>query len=155
MLNKLLNYNDIYQKWLNSNGDQKSAIELTLQQLDTLEDIVINDESWFELIKIARKGRHLDAWLALDLPYGFDELIICLPLCKFSDWGCSKCTVGSRQENYSCSNNYSLFGYIGDLVINGLKKDLLIHINNIRLLLNNRLYEWNVHSSQLIINYKM
>ncbi len=149
MLDKLLNYNNIYQQWINKGSTKEAAIELTIQQLDGLEEIALNDESWYELLEISARGRNYDAWLAMDWPEGFDELLLCVPLCKFVSWECSKCTVGKRQENNSCSMDYSLFGYIGELVKNGLRKELLDHINNSRKFLKNEGFNWNVHKCEL------
>ena len=33
MLDKLLNYNNIYQQWINKGSTKEAAIELTIQQL--------------------------------------------------------------------------------------------------------------------------
>ena len=49
--------------------------------------------------------------------------------------------------------DYSLFGYIGELVKNGLRKELLDHINNSRKFLKNEGFNWNVHKCELeVIN---
>lgn len=149
MLHKLLNYNNIYQLWVNKGSTREAAIELTIQQLDALEEIVADDDSWDALIEISSRGRNYDAWLATDWPDGFDELLLCVPLCKLVNWECSKCTVGKRQENNSCAMDYSLFGYIGELVKNASRKELIDHINSVRKLLKNNNYIWNVHKCEL------
>ena len=148
MLNKLLNYTQIYNLWLNDGATEKAAIDRTLQQIDAFEEIIDDDESWYELLEIVLRGRNEDAWLAADWPSGFDELLLCVPLCKLVDWECSKCTVGSRQENNSCAHDYSLFGYIGELVKNGARKELKEHIQSIRKMLNDNRYIWNVHKCE-------
>ena len=149
MLNKLLNYNNIYQLWVNKGSTEEAAIELTIQQLDALEEIVSDEDSWEALLDISARGRNYDAWLATDWPDGFDELLICVPLCKFVNWECSKCTVGRRQDNNSCAMDYSLFGYIGELVKNAERTELLAHISNTRKMLKNGNYIWNVHKCEL------
>ena len=149
MLNKLLNYNNIYQLWVNKGSTEEAAIELTIQQLDALEEIVSNEDSWEALLDISARGRNYDAWLATDWPDGFDELLLCVPLCKFVNWECSKCTVGRRQENNSCAMDYSVFGYIGELVKNAERNELLAHISNTRKMLKNGNYIWNVHKCEL------
>ncbi len=149
MLHKLLNYNNIYQLWVNKGSTGEAAIELTIQQLDALEEIVADDDSWDALIEISSRGRNYDAWLATDWPDGFDELLLCVPLCKLVNWECSKCTVGKRQENNSCAMDYSLFGYIGELVKNASRNELIEHINSVRKLLKNNNYIWNVHKCEL------
>jgi len=148
LLNKLLNYTQIYNLWLNDGATEKAAIDRTLQQIDAFEEIIDDDESWYELLEIVLRGRNEDAWLAADWPSGFDELLLCVPLCKLVDWECSKCTVGSRQENNSCAHDYSLFGYIGELVKNGARKELKEHIQSIRKMLNDNRYIWNVHKCE-------
>jgi hypothetical protein len=144
-----LNYNNIYQLWQNKGSTFDAAVELTLQQLDSLEAIASDDKSWDMLLEISARGRNTDAWLAADWPTGFDELLICVPLCKLVDWECAKCTIGSRQENYSCAMDYSVFGFIGELVKSGSRKELLDHINNVRKMLKNPGFEWNIHTCSL------
>ncbi len=149
MLHKLLNYNNIYQLWINKGSTKDAAIELTIQQLDALEEIVIDDNSWYDLLDISARGRNYDAWLATDWPDGFDELLLCVPLCKFVNWECSICTVGKRQGNNSCAMDYSLFGYIGELVKNAGRKELIEHISKVRKLLKNESFAWNIHTCEL------
>jgi len=152
VLDKLLNYNNIYQQWLNNGSTKEAAIELTIQQLDGLEEIASNDESWYELLEISARGRNYDAWLAMDWPDGFDELLLCVPLCKLVSWECGKCTVGERQENNSCAHDYSLFGYIGELVKNGMRDELLEHIKGTRKFLKNEGFQWNIHKCEFEMN---
>ncbi len=150
-LNKLLNYNTIYNQWVSNGSTKEAAIELTLQQLDALEEIVNNDISWHELLKISANGRNQDAWLAMDWPEGFDELLLCVPLCKFIDWECSKCFVGMRQENNSCAFDYSIFGYIGELIKAGSRDELKQHILNTKMFIKNSNYLWNIHKCEIEI----
>ena len=152
MLDKLLNYNNVYQLWKNKGSTEEAAIELTIQQLDGLENITNDDESWYALLEISARGRNYDAWLATDWPDGFDELLLCVPLCKLVDWECGKCTVGSRQENNSCAHDYSLFGYIGELVKNGMREELLEHIKGTRKFLKNEGFIWNIHKCEFELN---
>jgi hypothetical protein len=149
MLNKLLNYTQIYNLWLNRGGTAEAAVELTMQQVDVFEDIVNDDENWYKLLEISARGRNHDAWLAADWPSGFDELLLCVPLCKLVDWECSKCTIGRRQENNSCSHDYSVFGYIGELVKNGSRDELKSHILSVKKMLRDKKYVWNLHKCEL------
>jgi hypothetical protein len=149
MLERLLNYTQIYNMWLNKGATEEAAIELTLQQVDVFEDIVNDDESWQYLLNISERGRNHDAWLASDWPSGFDELVLCVPLCKLVDWECAKCTIGSRQENNSCAHDYSTFGYIGELVKAGARDELKQHITSVKKMLRNRKFIWNVHKCEL------
>ena len=146
---KLQNYSQIYNLWLNDGATEKAAVDRTLQQLDGFEEIIDNDESWYELLEITARGRSEDAWLAADWPAGFDELLLCVPLCKLVDWQCAKCTVGSRQENNSCAHDYSVFGYIGTMLMNADRKGIKEHIAKVRKLLKDNRYIWNVHKCEL------
>ncbi len=149
MLDKLRNYTQIYNLWMNKGSTKETAIELTLQQLDALEEITGDDDSWERLLEIAGRGRRHDAWLASDWPSGFDELVLCVPLCKLVDWDCASCTIGSRQENNSCSHDYSVFGYIGELVIAGSRAELISQIENARKMLRDERFVWNIHKCEL------
>ncbi|MBZ0202561.1 MAG: hypothetical protein IT281_02040 [Ignavibacteria bacterium] len=151
MLNKLLNYTQIYNLWINKGSTKEAAVELTLQQMDALEMIIEDDVSWKRLLEITDRGRRNDAWLASDWPSGFDELVLCVPLCKLVDWNCAACTIGSRQENNSCSHDYSLFGYIGELAVAGRRAELIAQIENARKMLYNENYSWNIHKCELEI----
>src|SRR5437762_9738421 len=102
MLDSFLSYEEIYNKWLKQGRTFESALQLTIEQLNSLEKIVSDSSGWAQLIEIASKGRTQDAWLAADWPAGFDELTVCVPLCKLVDWECAICTVGKRQNNFSC-----------------------------------------------------
>lgn len=149
MLNRLLNYTQIYTLWLNRGSTYEAAIELTMQQVDAFEEIVNDDLSWQKLLEISARGRNHDAWLAVDWPSGFDELLLCVPLCKLVDWECSKCTIGMRQENNSCSHDYSLFGYVGELVTNGAREELKAHIASVKKMLRDEKFRWNLHKCEL------
>lgn len=149
MLSKLLNYTQIYNLWLNKGADEASAVELTIQQIDALEEIVDDNESWRKLLEISARGRNKDAWLAADWPAGFDELLLCVPLCKLVDWDCAKCTVGRRQENNSCANDYSVFGYIGELVKQGARRELKFHLLAVKKMLREERYMWNIHKCEM------
>jgi hypothetical protein len=76
-------------------------------------------------------------------------LKVCVPLCKLVDWECAKCTIGKRQENNSCANDYSLFGLVGELVRNGDRVGLKEHIRKIQKMLRDERFLWNVHTCEL------
>ncbi len=145
MIEKLLNYNSVYNEWKNQGSTAEAARILTIQQVSAFEEIVNDDEGWEFLLKAAEAGRNEDAWLAKDWPDGFDELLLCVPLCKLVDWECSKCIVGNRQGNYSCANDDSLFGWAGELVIKKERELLKVHIGYIKKILENESpYAWNM-----------
>lgn len=143
-INNLLPYPEITDLWFDSSGDLDSAKALTLQQVNAFAEIVSNDESWNYLLSVFEKGRQEDAWLATDWPDGFDELLLCVPLCKLVDFECSKCTIGKRQENNSCAHDDSLFGYVSEIIKKKERQSLLDHIGKIKSMLINDGYKWNL-----------
>lgn len=132
MLELLLSFDKIYKKWIESGSTLESAKELTISQICALQKIINDDKYWIKLIKIFENGRKLDSWLAQDWPYGFDELVLCVPLCKFVDYDCNKCKVGKRQENNSCSNENTLFGWISVLINENKRSELYEHLEAIK-----------------------
>ena len=150
MIEKLQNYNSIYSEWKALGRTAEAARLLTLNQVDAFEQIINDDESWQKLLEIVAAGRNEDAWLASDWPAGFDELLLCVPLCKLVDWECSKCIVGKRQNNTSCAHDDSLFGWAGELVIKKEREALKKHIENIKKILEpESLYKWNMEKHEL------
>ena len=143
-MKELLSYNEINIEWKKSKNDIDSAKFLTLNQVEKFESIVKDDESWIRLLEIFNKGRDIDAWLAMDWPDGFDELVLCMPLCRLVDFECGRCIVGMRQENNSCANDYSLFGYIAELLKASDRKVLIDHIDTIKKILLLDEFKWNI-----------
>lgn len=152
IISEFLSYNEINEEWNKSRMDSDAAKFLTLKQVEEFEKIVKDDESWENLLSVFNSGRQVDAWLALDWPDGFDELLLCVPLCKFVNFECNKCTVGIRQENNSCAHDFSLFGYVSELLKESDRAGLLNHIESIKkiLLLDN--FRWNI-TEKIITNY--
>lgn len=143
-MKELLSYKEIDIEWKKSKNDIDSAKFLTLNQVEKFESIVKDDESWIRLLEIFNKGRDIDAWLAMDWPDGFDELVLCMPLCRLVDFECGRCIVGMRQENNSCANDYSLFGYIAELLKASDRKVLIDHIDTIKKILLLDEFKWNI-----------
>lgn len=141
---ELLSYNEILLEWEKSNKDISAAKLLTLRQIEKFEEIVEDDESWEKLLEIFNSGRETDAWLAMDWPEGFDELILCLPMCKLVDFECSRCKIGMRQESNSCANDFSLFGFIAELLKAADRKGLQEHIGSIKKILLLENFRWNI-----------
>ncbi len=141
---ELLSYKEISDEWEKSRRDNDSSKFLTLSQVEKFENIVKDDESWIKLLEIFNRGRDIDAWLAMDWPDGFDELVLCIPLCKLVDFECSRCIVGMRQENNSCANDYSLFGYIAELLKVSDREGLINHIESIKKILLLDRFTWNI-----------
>ncbi|HAY35160.1 MAG TPA: hypothetical protein PK536_03180 [Ignavibacteria bacterium] len=154
-IKELLTYAEITDKWENSNKDINAAKLLTLRQLEKFEEVISDDESWKKLVEIFNSGRETDAWLALDWPDGFDELILCLPMCRYVDFECRECKIGKRQENNSCANDYSLFGYISELLKVSDRNGLQNHITSVKKILLLENYKWNISEKKLeLINFK-
>ena len=148
---EFLSYNGINDEWKKSRMDSDAAKFLTLKQVEEFEKIVKDDEAWENLVSVFNNGRQVDAWLALDWPDGFDELVLCVPLCKLVNFECSKCTVGKRQENNSCANDFSLFGYITELLKIPDREGLINHIGSIKKILLLDDFRWNI-SEKIITN---
>ncbi|MBK6538784.1 MAG: hypothetical protein IPG09_13760 [Ignavibacteria bacterium] len=140
----LLPYNEILSKWNNSIQSETAARLLTLEQTEALESIIADDEGWEYMLSVFNNGRETDAWLALDWPDGFDELLLCVPLCSLVKFECSRCFVGMRQDNNSCANDFSLFGYIAELIKAADREGLMNHIASIKKILLSEGYIWNI-----------
>ena len=140
----LLPYNEILNKWNNGIQSELSARLMTLEQTEALESVIVDDEGWEYLLSVFNNGRETDAWLALDWPDGFDELLLCLPLCSLVKFECSRCFVGMRQDNNSCANDFSLFGYIAELIKAADRVGIMNHIASIKKILLSEEYIWNI-----------
>jgi len=150
MTESLLSHKEITDEWERSNQTADTAKYLTLKQVERFEQIVRDDESWEELLVIFNNGRDIDAWLAMDWPDGFDELILCVPLCKLVNFECSECTIGKRQNNNSCANDFSLFGYIAELMKVPDRIRLLDHIDAIKKILLIDEFKWDINGKSIV-----
>ncbi|HMS64046.1 MAG TPA: hypothetical protein PKD83_02195 [Ignavibacteria bacterium] len=149
-MNELLSYREITDEWNDSNKNSDAAKLLTLKQVEAFEKIVSEDESWEYLISVFNKGRDVDAWLAMDWPEGFDELVLCIPLCKLVQFECSKCTIGKRQNNNSCANDFSLFGIIAEFLKESDRERLKKHIYSIKKVLLLDDYGWDIEGKEIV-----
>ena len=149
-LELLLPYEEIMAEWRERGATVEAARILALKQVDAFEQIIADDLCW----KIVESGRNEDSWLVFDWPDGFDELLLCVPLCRLVDYECSRCTIGARQQNYSCANPNSVFGRIGTLLKQRDRESLMVHLKSIREMLQpGSQLEWNlqtldIHSTQ-------
>jgi len=150
----LLSHTEILDKWKESHMNIDSAKFLTLKQIEAFEEIVNDDEGWEYLISVFNNGRDVDAWLALDWPEGFDELLLCVPLCKLVDFECHNCTIGRRQENNSCAHDFSLFGYIAELLKKTDREALRVHIRDMKKMLLDEKYDWDLKNHCLTLREK-
>ena len=149
LVNVLLSYNEVLNEWKKSDMNIDAAKLLTLRQVEQFEKIVSDDDGWIRLLEIFNNGRETDAWLALDWPDGFDELLLCVPLCKLVNYECSKCTIGKRQENNSCAHDFSLFGYTAELLKESDRAGLVNHIDSIKKILLLEEYKWNISTKMI------
>lgn len=145
----LLSHTEILDKWKESHMNIDSAKFLTLKQIEAFGEIVNDDDRWVNLLSVFNNGRDVDAWLALDWPEGFDELLLCVPMCKLVEFECNKCTIGKRQGNNSCAHDYSLFGYIAELIKANDRNALKDHIVSIKKMLLFENYSWDVSLHKL------
>ncbi len=145
----LLSHTEILDKWKESHMNIDSAKFLTLKQIEAFGEIVNDDDRWVNLLSVFNNGRDVDAWLALDWPDGFDELLLCVPLCKLVEFECVKCTIGRRQNNNSCAHDSSLFGYIAEFLKNNDRVGLKDHITSIKKMLLFENYRWDVSLHKL------
>ena len=148
---KLWGFDNIVQKWQAGGSSKEYAKKLTLEQIEALEAIVGNEKDWTKLVEIFRMGRAHDSWLAEEWPAGFDELVICAPLCKYVDWECARCFVGRKQKNFSCANDDSLFGYIAVLLHMENKELMKEHLEKIKILLANDEIYWDMDRHEIYI----
>ncbi|MEP7145412.1 MAG: hypothetical protein ABI792_00235 [bacterium] len=149
IIKELLKYEGISNKWASSDMSSDTARMLTLEQVEAFEKIVSDNEAWELLLSVFNNGRDVDAWLASDWPDGFDELLLCVPLCKLVQFECSRCTIGRRQENNSCAHDYSLFGYIAELLKIPDRAELTDHLKIIKKILLSEEYKWNISMKKL------
>lgn len=143
-IKQLLSYKEIYNEWERSGKNSRSARLLTLQQVEAFEEIINDDGKWEYLLWIFSNGRKIDSWLALDWPEGFDELLLCVPLCSLVEFECELCTIGKRQDNSSCANENSVFGYIAELLKDKDREGLMKHIEFIKRMLSDDNCKWNL-----------
>ena len=148
---ELKGFNEIVNEWNDQGRSNDSAMQLTIKQVNALIEIVSDDQRWYKLLENFRNGRVHDAWLAVDWPEGFDELILCAPLCKLVEWECALCHVGKRQDNFSCANDDSLFGYIAVLMAIENRELLLQHLDKIKLVLENENIYWDLNTHEVVM----
>jgi len=152
-MSEIKGFSEIIKDWHNKGSSSELALKLTLEQVNAFIEILNDDHKWSKLLDIFHSGRVHDAWLAVDWPEGFDELILCAPLCKLVEWECALCHVGKRQDNFSCANDDSLFGYIAVLMAIENRELLQHHMNKIKLVLENDNINWDLSRHDVIISH--
>lgn len=144
ILNSLKSFDEIAGEWKLNGASPELARLLTLRQVIAFENIVNDDECLNYLLAKFNNGRVTDSWLATDWQNGFDELILCAPLCKLVDWHCEECMIGKRQKNHSCEDENSVFGWTAELLKETDKEKLLIHIGRMKKMLEDSNSKWNL-----------
>ncbi|MEW6731472.1 MAG: hypothetical protein AB1489_09070 [Acidobacteriota bacterium] len=127
-LELLLPYREIMAQWQERGATAEAARSLAIQQVDAFEQIIEDDLCW----KIVESGRHEDSWLIFDWPDGFDELLLCVTLCRLVDYECNRCMIGMRQQDYTCSNPNTVFGRIGVLLKQKDREALKQHLKSVK-----------------------
>jgi hypothetical protein len=115
--------------WRAEGGDARSALEWTRRQVEAFRDLVTSDAGWERVQRSWAAGRGVDSWLATDWPEGFDELLLCAPLCRLVDFECRRCTIGARQAGMSCAHPRTVFGRTAGHLAAGDRPGLLAHLD--------------------------
>lgn len=150
ILDSLKSFEEIVEEWNEGGASAELARLLTLRQVYVFEKIINDDESYTELLTRFNNGRLIDSWLATDWPKGFDELVLCGPLCKYVDWQCGECMVGKRQQNHSCEDENSVFGWTAELLKLNDREALQNHITNIKVILEDDNKSWDLSKHSVI-----
>jgi hypothetical protein len=132
---ELLPFQAVIDAWRASGGGTGAALDWTRRQVAACRALVRDEAGWNQLLHVFLQGRAHDAWLATDWPHGFDELLLCAPLCQHVRFECGRCHVGTRQGSVSCAHPASLFGRIAALLQSGDRDGLLRHLDDIDALL--------------------
>lgn len=117
--------------WRADGGDAGAARARTQRQVEALLGLAGDDDGWRRLVEVFQRGRAFDSWLATDWPSGFDELLLCAPLCQLVQFECARCTVGARQESHSCAHPQTVFGRVGALLQAENREGLLAHLQEV------------------------
>ena len=143
----LLAFQPVLEAWRRDGETPAAALAWTRHQVRAFQDLVNQDAGWRRLVEIFQLGRAVDPWLASDWPHGFDELLLCAPLCQMVRFECARCDLGARQRSMSCAHSATVFGRIGALLERGDREGLLLHLGHVEAMLQpgSRL-EWDPES---------
>jgi hypothetical protein len=146
----LLPFQPLVAAWQADGGTPEAALAWTRRQVEACRRLVRDDAGWNRLLQVFEPGRAHDAWLAADWPDGFDELLLCAPLCQLVRFECRRCHVGQRQNGSSCAHPASLFGRIAVLLHERDRAGLLRHLTDIEALLAPRTaLRWDVDAARV------
>ena len=130
-LHQLLSFEPLMDGWIGDGGDAAAARRWTSRQVAAFAALVADDAGWRAVLEIFDRGRGVDSWLATDWPSGFDELLLCAPLCQLVEFDCARCTIGARQEANSCAHPASVFGSIGTYLQERDRERLQRHLEHV------------------------
>jgi hypothetical protein len=127
----LLAFHPVLEAWLDEGGTAEAALARTRKQVRAFRALVKRDDAWANLLLVVQSGRAVDSWLATDWPRGFDELLLCAPLCQLVRFECARCTIGARQKDRSCAHPATVFGRVGELLQRQDRDELLQHLDHV------------------------
>jgi hypothetical protein len=145
LIASLLPHREIIAQWQGQGGDALSARRAALAQVTAFARIIDDDAGW----EMIAGKRHEDSWLTFDWPDGFDELLLCAPLCQLVSFQCAQCVIGRRQQDYSCAHPDTVFGRVGALIMLRQRAALQEHLLLIREMLTSEkelLWDLATHS---------
>lgn len=131
-----LAHDEVLAAWRAAGATQASALHWTREQVRALRGLAQDPKSWQRLLNIHANGRAQDSWLATDWPSGFDELLVCAPLCALVRFECARCTIGARQQAMTCAHPATVFGRIGAILERGDRDALLRHLDEVEAMLD-------------------
>jgi len=127
---------EILAAWRAAGATPASALHWTREQVRALRGLVQDPAGWQHLLQVHASGRARDSWLATDWPTGFDELLVCAPLCALVRFECARCTIGTRQQAMTCAHPATVFGRIGAILEGGDREALLHHLDEVDAMLD-------------------
>jgi hypothetical protein len=130
MSEDILAFEPLIAAWRRDGAGPAAALQWTASQVAAFARLVADDAGWERLLAIFERGRAADSWLATDWPSGFDELLLCAPLCQLVQFECARCTIGERQGSLSCAHPGTVFGRIGELLRQRDRLLLLRHLES-------------------------
>jgi hypothetical protein len=131
----LLPFREVIEAWRRDGGGSEAALDWTRSQVRAFRGLLERDGGWQELLQIFHQGRGMDSWLASDWPHGFDELLLCAPLCQLVGFECARCSIGARQGSFSCAHPATVFGRVGQLLQQQDRAGLLQHLEQVEAML--------------------
>jgi len=132
----LLAHGEILAAWRAAGATPAAALHWTHEQVRALRRLIQDPEGWRRLLQVHASGRAQDSWLATDWPTGFDELLVCAPLCTLVNFECARCTIGARQQAMTCAHPATVFGRIGAILERGDREALLRHLDEVEAMLD-------------------